>query len=652
MASLFAAKNETNSPAPAFTAAGPQPTNLPSQASSLPQTQLPAVKAAPPASPMMIQPAAATAAPSPQPSHSGAAGGKVKLPLANLVQGCTAEDLGFNPAMVPVWLPTTMDASILQGQAASGKYTVSLGTLLDGVADLGFRNMLTGAKRDFQVQLPSQEVFHALSGTTDAQPATPAPAVSAVLATPQAPAAALKTLVVQPGGVASPPPVGAEGIPASPMAKAPSQAQPTAAPTTIAFTPFGAPASPPTSSLPGASFFGTTPSVVGNSPPAAGTPPFPMAPEATKTALPAAKAVVQPMAGVFSAFSAPTVPAQAASSPSTQPSMPMVKAFDPFAPTPGSMPAAGLNSDQLLGHSPASAAVSNGGAISKAAKASQPLIDPFATSEPSPKTDAKQSIEPLIPLDAKPSAFFASPAVTPAENAPPRPMSTPDAAPPTPFFSAVKEDSPPPALAKSMGLFAGAVETITSALPELENQAGPPVITGSASLAPMPQAKVTGLEPPTVILPATARPASTSQPSFLGLSALDTETDQLLLRALLGVEDKLDASRIVQLLASQPGLSACVCLSGSSVLSHADASVPDAASFQQQAAEIARQLRGLAPLIGIEGAETFTLNAGGRLLTFCFPGSVTVGVLHRGEPGTGLRDKVTLVARELARMLR
>ena len=60
---------------------------------------------------------------------------------------------------------------------------------------------------------------------------------------------------------------------------------------------------------------------------------------------------------------------------------------------------------------------------------------------------------------------------------------------------------------------------------------------------------------------------------------------------------------------------------------------------------------GLAPLIGIDGAETFTLNARGRLLTFCFPGDVTVGVLHDGEPGNGLRDKITLVSRELARML-
>ena len=139
--------------------------------------------------------------------------------------------------------------------------------------------------------------------------------------------------------------------------------------------------------------------------------------------------------------------------------------------------------------------------------------------------------------------------------------------------------------------------------------------------------------------------------SFLGLAPLDTQTDQLLLRALLGTKEHLTAPRVVELLASQSGLSACVCLHGSHVLSHADRGNADASEFQRQAPDIARQLRGLAPLIGIDGAETFTLNAGGRLLTFCFPGDTTVAVLHDNEPSTGLRDKITLISRELTRML-
>lgn len=158
---------------------------------------------------------------------------------------------------------------------------------------------------------------------------------------------------------------------------------------------------------------------------------------------------------------------------------------------------------------------------------------------------------------------------------------------------------------------------------------------------------------------ATTKPAAESgngkmpavKHSFLGLAPLDTQTDQLLLRALLGTEEHLTAPRVVELLASQSGLSACVCLHGSHVLSHADKGNADAIEFQRQAPDIARQLRGLAPLIGIDGAETFTLNAGGRLLTFCFPGDTTVAVLHDNEPSTGLRDKITLISRELTRML-
>lgn len=139
--------------------------------------------------------------------------------------------------------------------------------------------------------------------------------------------------------------------------------------------------------------------------------------------------------------------------------------------------------------------------------------------------------------------------------------------------------------------------------------------------------------------------------SFLGLAPLDTQTDQLLLRALLGTEENLTAPRVVELLAAQAGLSACVCLHGTHVLSHAEGTSTDAKEFQRQAPDIARQLRGLAPLIGIDGAETFTLNAGGRLLTFCFPDDTTVAVLHKDEPTTGLRDKITLISRELARLL-
>lgn len=137
----------------------------------------------------------------------------------------------------------------------------------------------------------------------------------------------------------------------------------------------------------------------------------------------------------------------------------------------------------------------------------------------------------------------------------------------------------------------------------------------------------------------------------MGLRPLDTQTEQILLRALLGTDEDLTPRRIVEMTSLLPGIAACVCLKGDQVLSHAGAHKPQAREFQRQATDLAHHLRTLGPLIGIDGAETFTLNAGDRLMTFCFPDAVILGVLHDEEPTLGLRDKITLIARELSRML-
>jgi hypothetical protein len=265
-------------------------------------------------------------------------------------------------------------------------------------------------------------------------------------------------------------------------------------------------------------------------------------------------------------------------------------------------PQSGLSSAQLLGQETPAAGSAFATTKILPSPATKPLIDPFA----SPQAPAA----PLIAENAAPSNFFAAPTPQPPAQ---------------------------PAFASVTAPLAAAKPAPFPAAPEIKPATAPAPVFAPQAAKPVPQT------PP----PSTG----SGRHSYLGLNPLDTQTDQLLLRALLGTEEKLDASTVVRLLASQPGLCACVCLDGSSVLSHADADAPDAASFQQQAAEIARQVRALAPLIGISDAETFTLNASGRLITFCFPDEVTVGVLHECEPTTGLRDKITLVARELARML-
>lgn len=611
-----------------------------------------------PAAPTMVATGLTMPLAQPQPAAMppAAPAGKAKLTLATLLAGHSQDDLGFNPSMVPAWVSTSIEQSILQEQNGPSGYIVNLGTLIDGVADIGFRNMLSGAKRDFRIQLPANEVFHALTASSESM----APASAAVLAGPmesKAPAGpadgmlAGKAMFIQPaGGQGSAFAPAAAEAPFAPAA-APAPAAEKPATTTISFTPFGssggAPASPPPTpaaspaplapAAPTGALGGLTMPLAAPVMPAAATPsPFPMAPEAPKPA----PGVVQPLASGFCAFGASKPDAPATPS---KPQQPMVKAFDPFAPSPA---AGGLSSDQLLGKAPASGApAAAGSAFLKGTQPpAKPLIDPFASTAATPPSPAPElPVVPLIDSQPKPSAFFSPAAETP-EMAPTT-MLRPTVA--APFVPAQSEEPAAPKMASLFSPPGG------FAAPKPESQPVSSIIPMTSGIG---EAVTALLKPATpapapATAPQPAAPASQGKNSFLGLTQLDTATDQLLLRALLGVDENLNASRVVELLATLPGLCACVCLRGSSVLSHANPSVSDAASFPQQAGDIARQLRGLAPLIGIEGAETFTLNARGRLLTFCFPGDVTVGVLHDGEPGNGLRDKITLVSRELARML-
>lgn len=128
----------------------------------------------------------------------------------------------------------------------------------------------------------------------------------------------------------------------------------------------------------------------------------------------------------------------------------------------------------------------------------------------------------------------------------------------------------------------------------------------------------------------------------------------MLLHALLCTDEDLHPQRVVELTCALPGIAACICIDGDQLYSHCGAHKPQARDFERQAADMAHHLRSLAPLIGIATAETFTLNAGDRLITFCFPRheeGPTFGVLHDDEPSMGLREKITLIARELSVML-
>ena len=124
-----------------------------------------------------------------------------------------------------------------------------------------------------------------------------------------------------------------------------------------------------------------------------------------------------------------------------------------------------------------------------------------------------------------------------------------------------------------------------------------------------------------------------------------------MLRALLGVNENLTVSRVVDLISSIPGIAACACVNGTSAVAHGGSS-QTAQDFQKQAGDLARNIQALAPLIGITDAETFSINTNDRLMTFSFHPPIALGVLHQdNDLAAGLRDKITLVGRELARMV-
>ena len=88
---------------------------------------------------------------------------------------------------------------------------------------------------------------------------------------------------------------------------------------------------------------------------------------------------------------------------------------------------------------------------------------------------------------------------------------------------------------------------------------------------------------------------------------------------------------------------------GLKVTCHGDNS-PAAQDFRTKASEIASSMRTLSSLTGIE-AETLSITTGDRLITCCFQKDQSFAVLHTDkEPPSGLREKITLLSRELAAM--
>lgn len=142
--------------------------------------------------------------------------------------------------------------------------------------------------------------------------------------------------------------------------------------------------------------------------------------------------------------------------------------------------------------------------------------------------------------------------------------------------------------------------------------------------------------------------AEASNGNTFGMSAQGDE-EQLVLRAMLGVSETLDLPRVLELTSRLPGVSACAHIRDAHVTADGDSSEPSQ-NFRQQAPDIARSMRTLAEVTGLD-AETLSIATNDRQITFCFQGGSVFGVLHSDKtPPAGLREKITLLSREVARM--
>jgi len=552
-ASPFAAATSGGTPASPFQAFGVASGGAapsPAPASESPFATLFGPKAVPTGQPAPDAPVRPSATGSSPFVPSPGSGPNLRIGLASLVRGYSVAELGFDPIMVPSWIMTSLPTSMVREWSQSPAPLVELGVLIDGVTDVGFRNVLNNARRDFQLRIPQEEVSAAMAG--GAPPTLPNLA-NLGTGTPnfQLPPGAATMRVEPPAQAevspfASSPPAPVEPVSSSPfMAPAGFGKQEAASPVPLFSQSAPAPATA-FQATPNAGFQTAAPPPLTN--PFAAPPPLQQAP-------------------VFSP------PPQEFTPRETPPSL----------QSPPPPPSEGLSSAELLG------APFKESANAFPPAPAIPVTNPFTGKAATNIVDVPEETPPPEPPRQQPAADRSAPPATRS-----------------PFI--------PPAYE-----------------PEEE-----PVVRQR----PAPVAK-----------PRPAAAASHTAPPALGIQPLETNPDQILLRALLGTDDELTPQRIVEMVCSLPGIAACVCLHGERAISHAGAHKPQAREFQRQATDLAHHLRTLAPLIGIEGAETFTLMSGDRLMTFCFPEGSILGVLHDADPSLGLRDKITLIARELSRML-
>jgi len=578
----------------------------------------------------------------PMASAPSASGPLVRICLANLLKSYTSTELGFDPIVVPGWITTALPSVMIQELASSQMPVAQLGLFIDGITDIGFRNVLNTAKRDFQLRILAEDLQTAMAGASAPQAVPNLTSLGAPQFQVAAPALSQPIMQAEPLNA-----ILSAQIPPPPA---------TLADLSIPGTnsPFLAPP---------AQHADASPSVQ----PSPFTPSF-------GTAIPTSATQV-------SGFGMPVA--------ALQPLTP--KTIDPFAQ---STPAQTKPFFTLPPHQPATPAAFQ----PRQASSESQNLEASATvkaSEQEPRISFFQppSSHPNQPEVFKaPQAFLTQPEEQTQPTAPQQdasflitettvipPERQQESTSAHSGFALMKSSNPmeegftsdqllgrKPSLDQgwSAAPVAAASNPMDQFAPSGAREYQSPVIDLPQEATPRP-APITPLaEEPKVSLASGAQPASRAPavrlaPSLknnalnsnLGVQMHDTDPDQILLRALLDTDTELTPQKVVEMACNLPGIAACVCIQGTHSISHIGAHKPQAREFQKQATDLAQHLRTLAPLIGIEGAETFTMHSGDRLMTFCFPEGSILGVLHDAEPTLGLRDKITLIARELSRMI-
>ena len=262
--------------------------------------------------------------------------------------------------------------------------------------------------------------------------------------------------------------------------------------------------------------------------------------------------------------------------------------------------------------------------------AKQPWEQPAARVEQpqAPISFFDQPTAPLATSETVPSSFLPAPSILPAAEVAPT------------FFAE------PAASASSFLDLSLPVqeEVITPFAPYVPaSKPAESMIRSPFSVAPEEPIFKTAAAPVSVKPPAPEAPVITA----------DKQTRNLLLRALLGAVAH-DAASIIQATSQQQGVAAVVCLNDGKEIASAGSSTAEADNFRKRAAVVLGHLKPVIAETGIEGTETFSMRSDNRhVVTYSFQGPTTLCVLHdSSHHDTGLPEKLTLIAREVAQILR